>query len=232
LVPFPLGCCLGIGRADVCAVSRRAANTRHGGHHQGSGLQKISQLNMDSTNAARLLHPGVNLTDYLDQKYLPGRKYGTYRRHLDTMPAIVAALLGFSPVARKNNSVTRKSRLASGCGARSHGFLWGVEFRHQKNMDLLLCFGRRRLQCDSGVLLDRGRKKWRTWCHRLSDRMNRHISQAIPRRTRLRRLARRSRWPGENFNAISRRIRQSYLGVALFIWFAHFLYRRKIFLRL
>ncbi len=45
-----------------------------------AGFEKISQLNMASTNLLRGSYiQGVNLTDYLDQKYLPARKYdGTY----------------------------------------------------------------------------------------------------------------------------------------------------------
>src|SRR5262249_50877831 len=40
----------------------------------------VDQLNMASTNMIHGTYiQGVNLTDYLDQKYLPGRKYdGTY----------------------------------------------------------------------------------------------------------------------------------------------------------
>ena len=45
-----------------------------------AGFTNVMQLNMTSTNLLRASYiQGVNLTDYLDQKYLPGRKYdGTY----------------------------------------------------------------------------------------------------------------------------------------------------------
>jgi predicted acyltransferase len=65
---------------------------------------------MDSTNMLRGSYiQGVNLTDYLDQKYLPGRKYdGTYDPEgiLSTMPAIVTALLGiFAGLLLKKESL-------------------------------------------------------------------------------------------------------------------------------
>ena len=41
-----------------------------------SQYTSVDQLNMASTNMIRGSYiQGVNLTDYLDQKYLPGRKY-------------------------------------------------------------------------------------------------------------------------------------------------------------
>src|ERR1700744_3457891 len=75
-----------------------------------AGYTNIAQLNFASTN---LLHgsyiQGVNLTDYIDQKYLPARKYdGTYDPEgiLSTMPAIVTALLGiFAGLLLRNKSV-------------------------------------------------------------------------------------------------------------------------------
>ena len=63
-----------------------------------AGFTNVAQLNMESTNMLRGSYiQGVNLTDYLDQKYLPGRKYdGTYDPEgiLSTMPAVVSALAG------------------------------------------------------------------------------------------------------------------------------------------
>src|ERR1017187_7430834 len=73
--------------------------------------KSVSQLNLDSTN---LIHgsyiQGVNLTDYIDQKYLPGRKYdGTYdpEGFLSTLPALVTGLLGiFTGLFLRNSSAS------------------------------------------------------------------------------------------------------------------------------
>ena len=63
-----------------------------------TGFTSTQQLNLDSR---QYLHgsyiQGVNLANYLDQKYLPGRKYdGTYDPEglLSTLPAFVTGLLG------------------------------------------------------------------------------------------------------------------------------------------
>ena len=75
-----------------------------------AGYTNVMQLNLTSTNQIRGSYlQGVNLTDYLDQKYLPGRKYdGTYDPEgiLSTLPAIATALLGiFAGLLLKNPDV-------------------------------------------------------------------------------------------------------------------------------
>jgi predicted acyltransferase len=97
----------------------------------------VAQLNMAS---ATMIHgsyiQGVNLTDYLDQKYLPGRKYdGTYDPEgiLSTLPAIATCLLGiFAGLLLRNGAIceTRKVAylLSFGVAGVLLGFLWGVEF--------------------------------------------------------------------------------------------------------
>jgi predicted acyltransferase len=77
------------------------------------GFTNVAQLNMTSTNMLRGSYiQGVNLTDYLDQKYLPARKYdGTYDPEgiLSTMPATVTALLGiFAGLLIKKQNVKAK----------------------------------------------------------------------------------------------------------------------------
>jgi predicted acyltransferase len=97
----------------------------------------LEQINLESTT---MIHgsyiQGVNLTDYLDQKYLPGRKYdGTYdpEGFLSTMPAIVTCLLGiFAGLLLKNAEVcpTRKVvyLISFGIGSVLLGYLWGTQF--------------------------------------------------------------------------------------------------------
>jgi len=128
-----------------------------------TGFKDVSQLNMASTNLIRGSYiQGVNLTDYLDQKYLPARKYdGTYDPEgiLSTLPAFVTGLLGISapPVrARQPEGLVpyRCGRRQRDAGlALGHG-----NARHQKNLDVFLCAGSRRLQRDAAraLLLDCG----------------------------------------------------------------------------
>src|SRR5262249_60007300 len=75
-----------------------------------TGFTNVAQLDFISTNMLRGTYiQGVNLTDYLDQKYLPGPKYdGTYdpEGFLSTMPAVVTCLLGiFAGLLLRNSAV-------------------------------------------------------------------------------------------------------------------------------
>ncbi len=80
---------------------------------------------------------GVNLTDYVDQKYLPGKKYdGTYdpEGFLSTLPAIVTCLLGiFAGLLLRNTEVSARREevvylVSFGAGGVLLGFLWGTQF--------------------------------------------------------------------------------------------------------
>jgi predicted acyltransferase len=80
--------------------------------------------------------PGRNLTNHLDFKLLPGRKYdGQYDPEglLSTLPAIATCLLGVFAgllLLRKDLPDARKVRLLLGCGAAAVilGFAWGMQF--------------------------------------------------------------------------------------------------------
>jgi len=101
-----------------------------------TGFKDVSQLNMASTN---MIHgsyvQGVNLTDYVDMKYLPGRKYdGTYDPEgiLSTLPTFVTGLLGiFTGLFLRNKSVPDTKKvvylLAAGAASAALGWLWGME---------------------------------------------------------------------------------------------------------
>ncbi|EEF57337.1 acyltransferase family protein [Pedosphaera parvula] len=102
-----------------------------------NGFTNVAQLNLSSTT---MLHgqfiPGVNLANYVDQKYLPGYKWdGTYDPEglLSTLPAIVTCLLGvFAGLLLRNPNVPdqKKVLLLAGAGIAgvALGFLWGLEF--------------------------------------------------------------------------------------------------------
>lgn len=120
LVPIP----------DVRPVPGDGVITKEG------GFTATSQLRMDSPVRLRgSFVQGVNLTNYLDQKYLPGRKYdGTYDPEglLSTLPAFATGLLGVlaGVFLRGGASDRRKAALLLAAGAAGVllGFAWGLEF--------------------------------------------------------------------------------------------------------
>ena len=102
-----------------------------------AGFTKVSQLNFQSTNVVHGGYvQGVNLANYLDQKYLPGRKYdGTYDPEglLSTVPAIVTCVLGiFAGLLLRSADFCDKWKviylLSFGLAGVLLGNLWGLEF--------------------------------------------------------------------------------------------------------
>ena len=141
-----------------------------------AGFKNVSQLNMASTN---LLHgsyiQGVNLVNYLDQKYLPGRKYdGTYDPEglLSNMPAIVTGLLGiFAGLLIKNKFVPDGKKvvwlLGAGAVGVALGFLWGMEFPVIKKLwtsSYVLVAGGYSAMLFGAFYWIVDVKQWRTWC--------------------------------------------------------------------
>ena len=133
---------------------------------KGTGYTNVIQLNMASTT---MIHgsyiQGVNLTDYLDQKYLPARKYdGTYDPEglLSTLPAFATGLLGiFAGLFLRNSPVSgeQKGGLPHRRGRGQRGdwlALGNGNACHQKTLDVVVCAGGRRLQRNTArfVLLD------------------------------------------------------------------------------
>jgi predicted acyltransferase len=102
-----------------------------------AGFTDVSQLNMASTHMLRGSYvQGVNLANYVDQRFLPGRKYdGTYDPEgiLSTLPAFVTGLLGIFAgllLLRQDISGSRKSMLlvSAGFACIAVGLLWSLEF--------------------------------------------------------------------------------------------------------
>ena len=219
-----------------------------------AGFKNVSQLNMDSTV---MIHgsyiQGVNLANYLDQKYLPGRKYdGTYDPEgmLSTMPALVTGLLGIFTglfLRKQTVPVPRTALILIGAGAVSAtlGWLWNIEFPVIK-----------KLWTSSYVLVAGGYsamllglfywivdvKKWQAWCQPFiwigMNPITLYLTSNFLGGLGFEKLARRvTGGPVKGFfdthvAAGCGELVSSFVGVLLFIWFARFLYQRKIFLRL
>jgi predicted acyltransferase len=104
---------------------------------QETGFTNVRQLNMASTNYIRgTFIEGVNLCNYLDQKYLPGSKwFGTWDPEgiLSTIPAIGTCLLGvFAGLLLKDQKIKDRRKviclLSFGVAGIALGWLWGLQF--------------------------------------------------------------------------------------------------------
>jgi predicted acyltransferase len=219
-----------------------------------AGFTNVTQINLTSTN---LIHgsyvQGVNLTDYLDQKYLPGRKYdGTYDPEgiLSTLPAVATALLGiFAGLLLKNPAVPDIKKVAwllgSGAAGVTLGFLWGAEFPVIKKIwtssYVLVAGGYSALLLGAFYwIVDI--KKWRRWCQPFvwigMNPITLYLASNFMGGLGFEKLARRlTGGPVKSF--FDTHIASGFgdlviaaVAVALFLWFARFLYQRNIFLRL
>jgi predicted acyltransferase len=219
-----------------------------------AGFKSISQLNMASTNLIRGSYiQGVNLTDYLDQKYLPGRKYdGTYDPEgiLSTLPAIVTGLLGiFAGLLIKNKSVPDHKKvmwlLGAGAGSAALGWLWGLEMPVIKKIwtsSYVLVAGGYSAMLLGAFYWVVDIKKWRTWCQPFvwigMNPLTLYLTSNFLGGLGFEKLARRlAGGPVKSF--LDTHVAAGFgdlviaaAAVVLFLWFARFLYQRKIFLRL
>lgn len=96
-----------------------------------------AQLNFASTNRLQgVFEPGLNLANYLDAKYLPGKKWDkTWDPEgiLSTLPAIASCLLGvFAGLFLKSSRVDDRKKVLWLVGAGMvgvvAGFAWGLQF--------------------------------------------------------------------------------------------------------
>lgn len=218
-----------------------------------SGFKNVSQLNMASTNYLRGSYiQGVNLTDYIDQKYLPGRKFdGTYDPEgiLSTMPAIVTGLLGiFAGLLLRNKSVPDKRKVfwLIGAGAASAilGWIWNIDFPVIKKIwtsSYVLVAGGYSAMLLGAFYWIVDVKKWRAWCqpfvwigmNPITLYLVSNFLGGLGYEKMAGRLA-----GGTIKNFFDAHVAAGFgdlviaaTAVALFIWLARFLYQRKIFLR-
>ena len=219
-----------------------------------AGYTNVTQLNFASTHLLRNSYlQGVNLTDYLDQKYLPGRKYdGTYDPEgiLSTLPAIVTGLLGiFTGLFLRNPKVTDRQKvlrlLAAGAACAALGWLWGLEFPVIKKIwtsSYVLVAGGYSLLLLGMFYWIVDVKQWRTWCQPFvwigMNPLTLYVTSNFLGGLGFEKLSRRlvggpvAAFFDAHVAAGFGELVISATAIALFLWYAHFLYQRKIFLRL
>ena len=216
------------------------------------GFRRVSQLNLDSTNRIRgVFLKGVNLANYLDQKYLPGSKYdGTWDPEglLSTLPAIASCLLGVLAGLFLKQSPAPPGRkviylLAFGAGGVTLGWLWGLQFPVVKKIwtsSYVLVAGGWSAVLLGGFYLVVDVWKFQKWCrpfvwmgmNSITVYMTANILGSFTRPAR--------RLVGGDISAFLEahvakgfgELVMSLVGLLLAFWFVRFLYRRKIFLRL
>ncbi len=102
-----------------------------------TGTTNVAQLRLDSTHRIRGVYlKGVNLANYVDQRWLPGYKWdGTWDPEglLSTLPAVATCLLGvFAGLLLRAPAPAplRKTAwlLATGAAAVALGWLWHLHF--------------------------------------------------------------------------------------------------------
>lgn len=219
-----------------------------------AGFTNVDQLNLASTNFIRHSYiQGVNLTDYIDQKYLPGRKYdGTYDPEgiLSTLPAIVTGLLGiFAGLFLRQPGFSDRQKvlrlLAAGAACAALGWLWALDFPVIKKIwssSFVLVAGGYSLMLLGTFYWIVDVKQWRAWCQPFvwigMNPLTLYLTSNFLGGLGFEKLARRLVGgpvkiffdthvaPGFGELVIS------LTAIGLFLWYARFLYQRKIFLRL
>lgn len=135
-----------------------------------------AQLNFTSTNRLRsIFEPGLNLANYVDAKYLPGKKWDkTWDPEglLSTLPAIAGCLLGaFAGLFLKNSRFDDRHKVLGllGVGAVCvvAGFLWSAQFPVVKKIwtsSFVLVAGGYSAILLGGFYLIVDVLKFQTWC--------------------------------------------------------------------
>jgi predicted acyltransferase len=183
---------------------------------------------------------GKNLAHYIDERYLPGLKFeGTL---LSTLAAVANCMLGiFAGLLLKNKSVADQKKvfwlLGSGAVSLALGFAWSLQFPIIK---LLWTSTYVLVACGYGALLLGifyqviEIWKWRLWAQPFvwigMNALTIYITANI---VNFHKLA--GRFVGgdvRNFFGSYGDFAQAVVTLLLVFWVVHFLYRRKIFLRL
>ena len=216
-----------------------------------SGFTNVVQLNLSSTNlVSGVLVKGVNLANYVDQKYLPGMKWdGTWDPEgiLSTLPAIATCLLGvFAGLLLKSSNIKDRPKvhglLLLGLAGVLLGHLWGFRFPVIKKIwtsSYVLVAGGYSALLLGFFYLVVDVWKFQKWCQPFvwigTNSITVYLANNIISFERL-----GLRFAGGDvkkffdnaFAAGSGDLLVALVGLAFGIWRCHFLYRKKIFLRL
>lgn len=217
-----------------------------------TGFTNVAQLNLSSTNLLRgTFDKGINLANYIDQQYLPARKYdGTWDPEgiLSTIPAVATCLLGvFAGFLLRNRQTSEMRKvtllMAGGAAAVALGWLWGLQFPVIKKIwtssYVLVAGGYSAILLGLFYLVVDVWQR-RTWCQPLvwigMNSITLYIASSLF--DEFRRISVRLAG-GDLKNFLDARVTQGFgdlmiviVGLVLAFWLAHFLYKRKIFLRL
>ena len=99
-------------------------------------LMTFVPFTVNGTEYRGVFEPGLNLSNYIDAHYLPGRRYdGTWDPEglLSTLPAIATCLLGvFAGLLLRNGSMPEQKKVmylvSAGVSAIILGWLWDMQF--------------------------------------------------------------------------------------------------------
>jgi len=198
---------------------------------------------------------GYNVCDHFDFQYLPGKKYDTFfdpEGYLSTLPAVVTCLLGvFAGLLLRNPAVTDDRKvlylMAFGVASAALGWLWGLQLgfpvvkKIWTSSYVLVAGGYSALLLGGFYWLVEIRQV-RRWCQPFvwmgMNSITVYLASNFLGGLGFLKLA--SRLAGGDVKLFldshigkgAGDLTLSLVGLALAFWFVHFLYRRKIFLRL
>jgi predicted acyltransferase len=194
---------------------------------------------------------GFNLSNHFDFEFLPARKYDSFwdpEGILSTIPAVVTCLLGVFAGLLLRSPSTKEMRkvallLSLGAAAAALGWLWGLQFPVIKKIwassYVLVAGGYSAILLGLFYLIVDVWKR-RSWCQPFvwigMNSITIYLTKNIigDFRTLARRLA-----GGDLKVFLDDHVTKGFgdllismVGLLLAFWFVHFLYQRKIFLRL
>jgi predicted acyltransferase len=195
---------------------------------------------------------GYDLSDHFDFQHLPGRKYDTFfdpEGFLSTIPAVATCLLGvFAGLLLKNPTVPGERKViylfAFGLAGALLGWLWGMQFPVIKKIwtsSYVLVAGGYSAMLLAFFFLIVDVLQLRAWCQPFVWMGMNSITIYLTKNIlggSFDRLA--ARFVGGDVKSFfDQHIAKGFgdlliavVGLLLAFWFVHFLYRRKIFLRL
>jgi len=197
--------------------------------------------------------PGYNVANHFDFEHLPARKYDLFwdpEGLLSTIPAVATGLLGiFAGLFLRKQTVTDTQKvlwlLGAGVASVVLGFIWGLQFPVIKKIwtsSYVLVAGGY-----SAILLGAfywivDVKKWQAWGQPFlwigMNPITLYLASNFMGGGGFQKLAARigggpvRQFLNDNITKGFGDLIVCIIGVLLFIWFARFLYKRKIFLRL